>query len=35
VELEKMKEKAEEWAGKTEWMSRKDRQIEMGRGRLV
>ena len=27
--------KAEEWAGKTEWMSRKDGQIEVERGRLV
>ena len=35
VQLEKMKEKAEEWAGKTEWMSRKDGQIEVERGRLV
>ena len=35
VQLEKMKEKAEEWAGKVEWMSRKDGQIEVDRGRLV
>ena len=35
VQLENMKEKAEEWAGKTEWMSRKDGQIEVKRGRLV
>ena len=35
VQLEKMKEKAEEWTGKTEWMSRKDGQIEVERGRLV
>ena len=35
VQLEKMKQKAEEWAGKTEWMSRKDGQIEVERGRLV
>ena len=35
VQLEKMKEKAEEWAGKVEWMSRKDGQIEVERGRLV
>ena len=27
--------KAEEWAGKTEWMSRRDGQIEVERGRLV
>ena len=30
VQLEKMKEKAEEWAGKTEWMSRTRR---MGRSK--
>ena len=35
MQLEKMKEKAEEWAGKVEWMSRKDGQIEVERGRLV
>ena len=33
VQLEKMKEKAEEWVGKTEWMRRKDGQIELERGR--
>ena len=27
--------KAEEWAGKTKWMSRKDGQIEVERGNLV
>ena len=35
VQLEKMKGKAEEWAGKTEWMNRRDGQIEVERGRLV
>ena len=35
VQVEKMAEKAEEWAGKMEWMSRKDGQIEVERGRLV
>ena len=35
MQLEKMKQKAKEWAGKTEWMSRKDGQIEVERGRLV
>ena len=33
--MEKMAEKAEEWAGKMEWMSRKDGQAEVERGRLV
>ena len=35
VQVEKMAEKAEEWAGKMEWMSRKDGQVEVERGRLV
>ena len=35
VQVEKMAEKAEEWAGKMEWMSRKDGKIEVERGRLV
>ena len=35
VQLEKMKEKAEERAGEAEWMSRKDGPIEVERGRLV
>ena len=35
MQLEKMKENAEESAGKTEWISRKDGQIEVERGRLV
>lgn len=30
-----MTEKAEEWAGKVEWMGRKDGQLEVERGRLV
>ena len=30
-----MKKKADAWAGKTEWMSKKDRQIEVEGGRLV
>ena len=30
-----MATKLKEWAGKTEWMSRKDGQIEVERGRLV
>ena len=29
-----MAEKAEEWAGKMEWMSRKDGQVEVERGTL-
>ena len=30
-----MREKAKEWAGRTEWMSRVNGQIEVGQGRLV
>ena len=33
--MERMREKAEEWAGRTEWMSRVNGQIEVERGRLV
>ena len=33
--LEKMTERAEEWAGKVEWMGRKDGQFEVERGRLI
>ena len=35
VQMERMREKAEEWAGKMEWMSRVNGQIEVERGRLV
>ena len=35
VQLEKLSEKAEEWAGKVECVSRKDEQFEVERGRLV
>ena len=35
VQVEKMAEKAEEWPGKMEWMSRKDGQVEVERSRLV
>ena len=35
VQMERMREKAEEWAGRTEWMSRVNGQIEVERGRLV
>ena len=33
--MEKMAEKAEEWAGKMEWMSRKDGQVEVHGERQV
>ena len=35
VHLEKMANKAEEWVGKVMWMSRVNRQVEVGRGRMV
>ncbi len=35
VQMEKIREKAEEWAAKTEWMSRVNGQMEVERGRLV
>ena len=35
VQLERVREKAEEWAGRTEWMSRVNGQIEVERGRLI
>ena len=35
VQFERMREKAEEWAGRTEWMSRVNGQIEVERGRLI
>ena len=35
VQMERLREKAEEWAGRTEWMSRVNGQIEVERGRLV
>ena len=35
VQMERMREKAEEWAGRTEWMSQVNGQIEVERGRLV
>ena len=35
VQFERMREKAEEWAGRTEWMSRVNGQIEVERGRQI
>ena len=35
VQLEKMVEQAEEWAGKVEWMARVDGELEAERGRLI
>ena len=35
VQLEKMGEQAEEWAGKVEWMARVDGELEAERGRLI
>ena len=35
VQLERVREKAEEWAGRTEWMSRVNGQIEVECGRLI
>lgn len=35
MQLEKLSEKAEEWEGKVECVSRKDEQFEVERGRLV
>jgi len=35
VQLEKLSEKAEEWEGKVERVSRKDEQFEVERGRVV
>ena len=35
VQLEKMVEQAEEWAGKIEWMARVDGELEAERGRLL
>ena len=34
VQMERMREKAEEWVGKTEWMSRVNGQIAVERGRV-
>ena len=35
MQLEKMVEQAEEWAGKVEWMARVDGELEAERGRLI